>query len=105
MLNMLESRLITNQWCKLLTSVRETTNNDNGPQGIINTIYRMWIEELNLNTHEITWSKSNDVNLSLSAKNLQLEHASSKVLEGSLSVNFQDNELKSTGNDLVKGGP
>ena len=31
--NMQEHRLITNQWWKLLTDARETTNNDNGPQG------------------------------------------------------------------------
>jgi len=41
MLNMLESRLITSQLCKLLTSMRETTNNDNGPQGTIITIHGM----------------------------------------------------------------
>ena len=57
------------------------------------------------NTCEITQSKANDVNLLLSVKNLPLGHASSKVLEGSLSVNFLDNELKSTGSDHVEGGP
>ncbi len=56
------------------------------------------------NTREITQSKANDVNLSSSAKNLPLGHASSKVLEGSLSASFPDNELKSTGSDRVKGG-
>jgi len=63
------------------------------------------MEELESNTHEITWLKSNDVNLSSSAKNLPLGHAISKVLEGSLSVNLLDNELKSIGSDHVKGGP
>ena len=57
------------------------------------------------NTCEITQSKANDVSLFSSAKNLPLGHASLKVLEGSLSVNFPDNELKSTGSDRVKGGP
>ena len=103
--NMLESRLITSQWCKLLTSTRETTNNENGPQGTIKTIHGMWIEELKSNIREITRSNANDVNLSSSAKNLPLGHASSKVLEGSLLVKFLDNELKSTESDLVEGGP
>ena len=57
------------------------------------------------NTREITQSKANDVSLSLSAKNLPLGHASSKVLEGSLSVDLPDNELKSTGSNCVEGGP
>jgi len=104
MSNMLESRLITSQWCKLLTSMRETTNNDNVPQGTISTIHKMWIEELDSNTREITRSKANDVNLSSSENHLPLGHASSKVLEGSLSVNFQDNELKSTEMTLSKEG-
>ena len=41
-LNMQEHRLITSQWWKLLTYARGTTNNDNGPQGTIGTIYGMW---------------------------------------------------------------
>lgn len=102
---MLENRFITSQWCKILTSARETTNNDNGHQGTINTIHGMWIEELKLNTHTITPSKDNDVNFSSSAENLPLGHESSKVLERSISVNFPDNELKSTGSNYVKGGP
>lgn len=57
------------------------------------------------NTQEITRSKANDVSLSSSAKNLPLGHASSKVLEGILLVNFLDNELKSIGNDYIEGGP
>ena len=65
----------------------------------------MRIEELKSNTREVTQSKANDVNLSLSAKNLQLGHASSKVLEGSLSINFPNNELKSMESDRVEGGP
>ncbi len=65
----------------------------------------MLIEELKLNTREITRSKANDVNLSSSAKNLPLGHASSKVLEGSLSASFLNNELMSKGRDCVKGGP
>ena len=103
--SMLESRLITDQWCEPLTSVRETTNNDNCPQGTISTIHRIWIEELKSSICEITRSKANDVNLSSSAKNFALGHASSKVLEGSLSVNFPDNELKSMESNYVKGGP
>ena len=56
------------------------------------------------NTREITQSKSNDVNLFSSAKNFPLGHVSSKVLEGSLSVNFPDNELKLIGSNHVEGG-
>jgi len=56
------------------------------------------------NTHEVTRSKANYDNLLSSVNNLPLGHASSKVLEGSLSANFPDNELKSTGSDLIKGG-
>ena len=102
---MLESHLITSQWCKLLTSARETTNNDNGPQGASKTIHEMRMEELKSNIREITQSKANDVDLSSSAKKFPLGHASSKVLERNLSVKFPDNELKLTGNDHVKGGP
>ena len=58
-----------------------------------------------MNTREITQSKANDVNFSLSAKKFPLGHARSKVLEGNLSVNFSDNELKSTRKNCVKGGP
>ena len=57
------------------------------------------------NTYEITRSKANDVGLSSSVKNLPLGHASSKVLERSLLVNFTDNELKLTESDRVEGGP
>ena len=57
------------------------------------------------NTREITRSKANDMNLSLSAKNFPLGHASSKVLEGSLLASFLDNELKSIGSDCVEGAP
>lgn len=56
------------------------------------------------NTRETTRSKGNNVNLLSSAKNLPLGHESSKVLEGSLSANFLDNELKSIGSDCVEGG-
>ena len=83
----------------------ETTNNENGPQGTIITIHEMRIQELKLNTHENTRSKANDVNLSSSAKNLPLGHGSSKVLEGSLLVNFPDNESMSTESAHVEGGP
>ena len=61
-------------------------------------------KELNLNILEITRSKANDENLSSNAKNLPLRHASSKVPEGSLYINFLDNELKSIGSDHSKGG-
>ena len=100
--NMLRSHLITGQWCESLTSVKETTNNDNGSQDTGSTIHGMWIKELISNTREITRLKTNDVNLSSSAKNFPLWH---KVLEGSLSVSFLDNEQKSTGSDHVEGGP
>ena len=40
--NMLENHLITDQWCELLTSAKETTNNDNGSQGTTSTIHGMW---------------------------------------------------------------
>ena len=40
--NMQEHRLITSQWWKLLTDVRGTTINANGPQGTTATIYGMW---------------------------------------------------------------
>jgi len=103
--NILENRLITSQLCESLTSATETTNNDNGHQGTISTIHRMWIEELKLNIREITQSKANDVNLSSSVKKFPLGHASSKVPEGSLSINFPDNELKLTGSDSIEGGP
>ena len=59
----------------------------------------------NSNTREITRTKANDVNLSSSAKKFPLGHASSKVVEGCLLANFQDNELKLTGSDHVEGGP
>ena len=62
-------------------------------------------KELNSNTRDFTRSKASDVSLSSSAKNLPLGHASSKVLEGSLSANFPTNELKSIGSDHVEGGP
>lgn len=55
------------------------------------------------NTREIIRSKSNDENLSSSANNFPLGHASSKVLKGSLSANFLDNELKLIGSDRVEG--
>ena len=57
------------------------------------------------NTHEITQLKADDMNLSSSAKKFPLGHESYKVLEGSLSVNFLDNELKLTRNNHVEGGP
>ena len=57
------------------------------------------------NTCEITRSQANDVSLSSSVKNLPLGHASSKVLEGSLSASFLDDEMKSKGSDRVEGGP
>ena len=82
--NMQEHRLITSQWWELLTDARGTTNNDNGPQGTIGTIYGMWISELVSNTRRITRSEANDENLMSNAKNLPLRHAGSKVPEGSL---------------------
>ena len=82
--NMQEHRLITSQWWKLLTDVRGTTNNDNGPQGTLGTIYDMWISELASNTRRVTWLEANDENLTSNAKNLSLRHAGSKVPEGSL---------------------
>ena len=57
------------------------------------------------NTREITQSKANDVSLSSSAKNLPLGHASSKVLEGSLSASFLDIELNLIRSGHVEGGP
>ena len=84
MSNMQEHRLITSQWWKLLTDARETTNNDNGPQGTTGTIYGVRINELTSNTRRIIRSEANDVNLSSNATNLPLRHAGSKVPEGSL---------------------
>ena len=81
--NMLGSCLITGQWYELLTSARETTNNDNVSQDTGSTIHRMWIEELMSNNCEITRSKANDENLWLDEKNLPLRHESFKVLKGS----------------------
>ena len=75
--NMQEHRLITSQWWKLLIDTRGTTNNDNGPQGTIGTIYGMWISELPSNTHRITRSEANDENLTSNATNLP--YAGSKV--------------------------
>ena len=62
-------------------------------------------KELKSNTCEVIWLEVNDENLSSSANNFPLGHASSMVLEGSPSANFLDNELNSTGSDLVQGGP
>ena len=84
--------------------MRETTNNENGLEGTTSKIHGICIDELKSNTHEITRSKANDVNLLSSAKNLPLRHASSKVLEGSLSINFADNGLMSTESGRVEGG-
>ena len=41
--NMLENHLITGQWCKPLTSVREITHNFNRSQGTTSTIHGIWI--------------------------------------------------------------
>ena len=60
--------------------------------------------ELESNTRGITRSKANDEDLSSSMKNFPLRHAISKVPEGSLYINFLDNELNSTGNDRLKEG-
>ena len=68
----------------MLTDVRGTTNNDNGPQGTIGTIYGVRISELASNTRRIIRSKANDENLTSNTKNLPLKHAGSKALEGSL---------------------
>jgi len=82
--NMQEHRLITSQWWKLLTDARGTTNNDNGPQGTIGTMYDVRISELASNTRRIIRSEANDENLASNAKNLPLKHAGSKAPEGSL---------------------
>jgi len=68
----------------MLTDTRGTTNNDNGPQGTIDTIYGVRMSELASNTRRIIRSEENDENLSSNMKNLPLRHASSKALEGSL---------------------
>lgn len=79
---MLENHLITSQWCGPITGMRETTNNDNGPQGI--TVQSMNVSmKLRSNTHGITRSKANNEDLSSAAKNWPLRHANSKVLKGS----------------------
>jgi len=82
--NMHEHRLITSQWWKMLTDARGTTNNDNGPQGTIGTIYGVRISELSSNTCRIIWSEANDENLTSNTKNLPLRHAGSKAPEMSL---------------------
>ena len=82
--NMQEHRLITSQWWKLLTDARGTTNNENGPQGTIGTIYGMWISETALNTRRIIRSEANDENLASNTKNLPLRHVGSKAPIGSL---------------------
>ena len=80
--NMQEHHQITSQWWNLLTDARGTTNNDNGSQGTIGTIYGMRINELVSNTRIITRSEANDENLTSNAKNLPLRHAGSKVPKG-----------------------
>lgn len=40
--SILGNHLITSQWGEPLTSVRETTSNVNGSQGIIGTIHKVW---------------------------------------------------------------
>lgn len=77
-------RLITSQYWKLLTDARGTTNNENGPQGTLGTIYGMRISDLTSNTHRIIRSEANDENLTSNTKNLPLRHAGSKAPEGSL---------------------
>ena len=79
-----EHRLITSQYLELLTDARGTTNNDNGPQGTIGTIYGMRISDLTLNIRRIIRSEANDENLTSNATNLPLRHAGSKAPEGSL---------------------
>lgn len=82
--NMHEHRLITSQWWKLLTDARGTTNNDNGPQGTIGTIYDVWKDELMSNTRRVIRSEANGENLASNTKNLPLRHAGAKVPEGGL---------------------
>lgn len=80
--SMLEKHLITSQWCGKLSGMRETTNNENGPECTI--VQSMNVKmKLKSNTREIIQLKANDENLSSNAKNLSLRHASSKVLKGS----------------------
>ena len=79
-----EHRLIISQYWKLLTNARGTTNDDNGPQGTIGTIYGVWISDLMSNTRRIIRSEANDENLVSNTKNLPLRHAGSKAPEGSL---------------------
>jgi len=40
--SILENHLITSEWCKLLTTVRETTSNANGSQGTTSIIHEVW---------------------------------------------------------------
>ena len=80
------NHLITDQWHEPLTSVRETTTNDNGSQGTPSRIYEVWISDMKLNTHRIIWSKANDENHSSKARNLPLRHAVFKVLKVSKSA-------------------
>ena len=82
--NMLEHRLITSQWWKLLTDARGATNDDDGPQGTIGTIHGMWMNESMSNTRGIIRSEVNNENLMSNTKNLPLRHAGPKVPEGSL---------------------
>ena len=79
-----EHRLITSQYLELLTDARGTTNNDNGPQGTIGTIYGVRISDLKSNTRRIIRSEANNENLASNTKNLPLRHAGSKAPEGSL---------------------
>lgn len=80
------NNLIIDQWCEPLTSVRETTNNDNGSQGTPSTIYEVWIDNLMSNTHRIIQSKAKDENLSSKVRNLPLRHTGLKVLKVSRST-------------------
>ena len=61
--------------------------------------------DLASNTRRIIRSNANDVKLAMDAKNLPLRHVGPRVPEGNLWISFLENELKSTGSDLVKGGP
>ena len=75
-------RLITSQWCKLLTGARWVTNNVNDPQGT--TVQFTWCEKRAWcrTPRKIFWSKVIGVNLLPKVRNLPLRHASFKVLKG-----------------------
>lgn len=81
-LNMGRHHLITNQWCKLLTDVREITNNDNDPQGTV--VHSAWSEWMFWcrTPYKAFRSKASDVNLSPKVRKLPWGMKASRYWKG-----------------------